>query len=302
MRNNTWKKAVISALTTILGLGVSGFLVTPNVKADSHQTQAQTALSSVNKIIAKSLTVDTQQFLTVKLYPHQHKNQNAVTLHFQNIPLLTFLDTPESSAIEKATKLAQRLDRLATQNIDANQITVSWNVETKDYSLKFQEEELIRLNNNVVLPDATRNKTYDALQATNRLRRLMGNAQPLTEVERKDIVQDNSKMENIAQAGVKGLRKAAQGIASWYGPGFHGRRTASGERFNQHSFTAAHRSLPFGTRVRVTNTRNGRSVIVRINDRGPHVRGRLIDLSAGAASAIGVKSSGTATISMQVLN
>lgn len=300
MRNNTWKKAVISALTTILGLGVSGFLVAPNVKADSHQTQAQTALSSVNNIIARSSTVNTQEFLTVKLYPHQYKNQSAVTLHFQNLPLLTFLDSAEHSAIEQATKLAQRLDQLATQNIDANKINVSWNSETKDYSLKFQQEEIIRINNNVILPDATRNKTHDALQATNRLRRLMGNAEPLTLVEGKQILKADSKMDNVAQAGVKSLRKAAQGIASWYGPGFHGRRTASGERFNQHALTAAHRSLPFGTRVKVTNTRNGRSVVVRINDRGPHVRGRILDLSAGAASAIGVR--GTATISMQVLN
>lgn len=302
MRNNTWKKAVISALTTILGLGVSGFLVAPNVKADSHQTQAQTAFSSVNNIIAKSSIVNIQEFLTVKLYPHQHKNKSAVTLRFQNIPLLTFLDSPEHSAIEQATKLAQRLDRLATQNIDANNINVSWNSQTKDYSLKFQQEELIRINNNVILPDATRNKTHDALQATNRLRRLLGNAEPLTQVQGKQIAQGDSRMDNLAGAGVKNLRKAAQGIASWYGPGFHGRRTASGERFNQHALTAAHRSLPFGTRVKVTNMRNGRSVVVRINDRGPHIRGRIIDLSAGAASAIGVKSSGTATISMQILN
>lgn len=302
MRNKTWKKAVISALTTILGLGTTGFFFTPNVKADSHQTQAHTALSSVNNVIARNSMTNTQEFLTVKLYPHQHKNRNAVTLHFQNLPLLTFLDNPEHSAIEQATKLAQRLDQLSSQNIDANTINVSWNSETKDYSLKFQQEELIRLNNNVILPDATRNKTHDALQATNRLRRLMGNAQPLTQVQGKQVVQADSRMDNLAGAGVKNLRKAARGIASWYGPGFHGRRTASGERFNQHALTAAHRSLPFGTRVKVTNLRNGRSVVVRINDRGPHIRGRIIDLSAGAASAIGVKSSGIATISMQVLN
>ena len=69
------------------------------------------------------------------------------------------------------------------------------------------------------------------------------------------------------------------GGASWYGPGFHGKRTASGERFNTHALTAAHRSLPFGSRVQVTNERTGRSVVVRINDRGPFVGGRVIDLS-----------------------
>jgi rare lipoprotein A len=89
------------------------------------------------------------------------------------------------------------------------------------------------------------------------------------------------------QAGTPAL--AQSGGASWYGPGFHGHRTANGERFNTHAFTAAHRSLPFGARVRVTNTDNGRSVVVRINDRGPFVGGRVIDLSQASARAIGIR-------------
>jgi rare lipoprotein A len=99
------------------------------------------------------------------------------------------------------------------------------------------------------------------------------------------------------QAGTKQVR----GIASWYGPGFHGRQTANGERFNQNEMTAAHRSLPFGTKVRVTNSNNGRSVIVRINDRGPYVGNRLIDLSAAAAQAIGLQSSGVGPVNIEIL-
>jgi rare lipoprotein A len=94
---------------------------------------------------------------------------------------------------------------------------------------------------------------------------------------------------------------SVQGWASWYGGKFHGRRTASGERYNQHGFTAAHRRLAFGTRVRVTNLRNGRSVIVRINDRGPYTRGRIIDLSSAAARQIGMKGRGTAKVRLEVL-
>ncbi len=78
------------------------------------------------------------------------------------------------------------------------------------------------------------------------------------------------------------------GKASWYGPGFHGRRTASGERFNTNDLTAAHKTLPFGTKVRVTNTKTGRSVVVRINDRGPYAHGRVIDLSKASARSIGI--------------
>ncbi len=89
---------------------------------------------------------------------------------------------------------------------------------------------------------------------------------------------------------------AQQGVASYYGPGFHGRRTASGERFNMHGLTAAHRSAPFGSRLKVTNLANGRTVVVRVNDRGPFTRGRMLDLSYGAAGAIGMKGAGTARV------
>lgn len=78
------------------------------------------------------------------------------------------------------------------------------------------------------------------------------------------------------------------GVASWYGGKFHGRQTASGEIYNQNALTAAHRSLPFGTKVRVTNAATGNSVVVRINDRGPFVGGRVIDLSRAAASELGI--------------
>lgn len=93
----------------------------------------------------------------------------------------------------------------------------------------------------------------------------------------------------------------SSGMASWYGGRFHGRKTANGERYNMNAMTAAHKTLPFGTRVLVTNTRNGRSVQVRINDRGPFVRGRIIDLSRAAASQIGVTSSGVAPVRVSVL-
>jgi rare lipoprotein A len=104
----------------------------------------------------------------------------------------------------------------------------------------------------------------------------------------------------LALCALPCLESAAQAeLASYYGQEFAGRRTASGERFNPNAMTAAHRTLRFGTRVRVTNSRNGRSVIVRINDRGPFVKGRAIDLSRGAARAIGMGSS--AHVRIQVI-
>ncbi len=86
------------------------------------------------------------------------------------------------------------------------------------------------------------------------------------------------------------------GVASFYGPGFHGRRTASGQVFNQNSLTTASRHLPFGTKIRVTNQANGKSVIVTSNDSGPFVPGRILDLSQGAFSRIASTSQGIASI------
>lgn len=93
---------------------------------------------------------------------------------------------------------------------------------------------------------------------------------------------------------------AAQcGVASWYGPGFHGKKAASGERFNQNALTAAHKSLPFGTSVKVTDQRTGKSIQVRINDRGPYVKGRIIDLSKAAATQLGIRGAGKGKVCIE---
>ena len=86
------------------------------------------------------------------------------------------------------------------------------------------------------------------------------------------------------------------GLASWYGPKFYGKKTASGEILQKHGFTAAHRTLPFGTMVQVRNLKNGKFVLVEITDRGPFVKGRIIDLSKDAAEAIGLKGIGRVSI------
>jgi rare lipoprotein A len=87
-----------------------------------------------------------------------------------------------------------------------------------------------------------------------------------------------------------------RGIASWYGPKFNGRLTASGERYDMNAFTAAHPSLPFGTKIGVRNTRTGREVVVRVNDRGPFSKNRILDLSYAAAKEVGVVGPGTASV------
>lgn len=92
------------------------------------------------------------------------------------------------------------------------------------------------------------------------------------------------------------------GVASYYGNEFQSRKTANGERFDQQKLTAAHRTMPFGTRVKVTNTRNGRTVVVRINDRGPFAKGRIIDLSSSAFRSIASLNAGVVPVRIEVLN
>ncbi len=89
-----------------------------------------------------------------------------------------------------------------------------------------------------------------------------------------------------------------RGTVSWYGGRFHGRRTASGERFDMYALTAAHPTLPFGTRIKVRRLDTGQEIEVRINDRGPHARGRILDLSRGAAQALGVLEAGESNVAL----
>jgi rare lipoprotein A len=104
----------------------------------------------------------------------------------------------------------------------------------------------------------------------------------------------------VAVAPAVQWRSYQTGIASWYGGRWHGRKTANGERYNQNTMTAAHRKLPFNTMVRVTNLSTGRSCVVRINNRGPYSRGRVIDLSVAAAKSIGSYSCGLSRVKLEV--
>ncbi|MFQ5914040.1 MAG: septal ring lytic transglycosylase RlpA family protein [Nitrospinota bacterium] len=103
----------------------------------------------------------------------------------------------------------------------------------------------------------------------------------------------------VPRKSARGFRQV--GIASWYGFSWALRRTASGERYNPYKMTAAHKTLPLTTPVRVTNLENGRSIVVRINDRGPFVRGRIIDLSYSAAEKLGFRKKGTARVRLEAL-
>ncbi len=295
----------------------------------------QTEVVKVGELHSQA-AIPVEEDVIAKIHTYESAGRQAATLYVRSIPVLTFFgsrpvttngtkmgeadthqkrpsrlsdeadetapsnvasaaNTVHNDAVWRATAVAARLNQLNRDNFNAEAIAVFWQQDCNCYSIKVNNEELVQINEKTILPDTTRNLAEDALQATNRLRRLMGNAPPLREIAGRPPVRA------VAQVSFGRIRFKISGIASWYGPGFHGNRSASGERYNQNAMTAAHRSLPFGTKVQVTNLNNGRSVIVRINDRGPFVRGRVIDLSAAAARVLGVMQSGVAPVRLEVL-
>jgi rare lipoprotein A len=226
----------------------------------------------------------------------------------------------DDDPVSKAGVLAARINQLIQNNVDASQITVSWQTGSNSlvnkraksksssdqqlgdrFMIKINGQELVEINQITRLADTTNNLAQDALQAANRLRRLIGNASPLKEIANLPSRTTNLLPKFPQEISFGGVKINFKGIASWYGYDGSSSATASGERFNPEALTAAHRSLPMGTKVRVTNTRNGRSVVVRINDRGPYIGGRIIDLSAAAARILGMMGSGIAPVQIEVL-
>ncbi|GAB4343424.1 MAG: hypothetical protein Fur0042_06450 [Cyanophyceae cyanobacterium] len=265
---------------------------------------------------------------------HAQQSTGNVILYVRDLPVMTFLGNPATAAssggaalasdalkpsaaaataetatgtaaLDRATAVAQQIEALYQQGLDASQIGYEWNSEDSRFWVTVEGDRLVAIDGATVLPEQTQNAAEDAWQVTNRLRRLLGGAAPIEPINQPPRPQRAAIDFNPPSPGVQvdGYRvvSSSMGHASWYGPGFSGRPTASGERFNPNDLTAAHRTLPFGTRVRVTYPRTGRSVVVRINDRGPFIRGRTIDLSAGAARQIGLYSSGVGQVQMEVL-
>jgi rare lipoprotein A len=267
-----------------------------------------------------------------KIEAHELNQQQAATLYIRNIPVLTFIKntnfdpkaitrptlqpikvgsysnqsylpnritpatqpTMANDPVSRASAVAAEINQLIRNNFDASTIQVRWDQQRQRYLIEVAGQELVSIDAQTILPDTTNDRATDALQATNRLRRQIGNAPPLNGIEGQPKL-------SIPDVATGFLFQRIEGWASWYGPGFDGGQTANGEIFNQYDLTAAHPSLPFGTKVRVTNKDNGQSVVVRINDRGPYAGGRVLDLSEGAAEAIGMIGSGVAPVQIDVL-
>lgn len=128
------------------------------------------------------------------------------------------------------------------------------------------------------------------------------NEKQFVEFAKADTIEDradtiNTELEDFVNKSAE----VATGVVSWYGDKFHGRKTASGEVYDKNELTAAHKTLPFGTKIRVTNIKNGKSVVVEINDRGPYAKARVLDLSKAAFNEIGHVNSGIMQVEYEVL-
>ena len=116
-------------------------------------------------------------------------------------------------------------------------------------------------------------------------------------LEKELSAEESKELEEV----IENAAMVSSGVVSWYGGKFHGRKTASGEVYDKSELTAAHKTLPFGTKVKVTNIRNGKSVVVEINDRGPYVKSRVLDLSQAAFNEIGHTNSGVMQVEYEIL-
>ncbi|MEM9244537.1 MAG: septal ring lytic transglycosylase RlpA family protein [Cyanobacteria bacterium P01_F01_bin.153] len=298
--------------------------ITPSESA-SLPSPSQALDGNVASTTRATTNVPTTAAVITKIYAHEIDDQDAVTLYVRDIPVLTFLanepadeDSASESAaasteseptpLERAKLVAQKLENLHGQLIQteaSSDIRLEWDSEDEQYWITAGDRPVVALDEWTTAVEPSSDLTSDLVQTTNRLRRLVYGAEPIQYTGSRSLTNPALALAAPAPApeAVAGgtVQSTQLGIASWYGGYFHGRRTASGERYNQNAMTAAHRHLPFGTRVRVVNLSNGQSTIVRINDRGPFIRGRIIDLSSAAAGQIGLRSMGIGRVRVEVL-
>jgi rare lipoprotein A len=261
-----------------------------------------------------SATENSGELFTIKSVPGHLSNViqvlpqslDSTSLYVNTVEVLRLSGTTaQGSSYKRVCAIASAL-RVSMLSNSGNAANIRINPKASN-SLLINNTPLLTVSAEAAkqLQDSPKNVT---LLFGNRLRAALGYNSlvlPVTEEVKKsaeaksaDADKDSDKGEK--KQAYKSTGRRYTGVASWYGPHFHGRKTASGKRFNMYAMTAAHRSLPFGTLVRVVNQTNHKTCIVQINDRGPYAHGRIIDLSKGAARAIDM--SGTAKVALEVIH
>jgi len=224
---------------------------------------------------------------------------NVTSLFVNGSEILRFHGTvAQMDSYKRVKAIADRLNRtLTTESASVN----SLHPQVKSASKNAASQAFISLGGETLATiDAVTAKAVQetpeklALLYSNRLRQALG-VTPMSDQDTKAYVANSSKPQ------YQGTGRTLTGMASWYGGRFNGRRAADGSRFNMNAMTAAHKTLPFGTMVKVINQRNQKSCLVKITDRGPYAHGRIIDLSRGAATALGMLGSGVTRVSVEIV-
>jgi rare lipoprotein A len=266
-----------SALWAIPLVSLISGAASPTIVTETfNQTISYTSLVAQQDqvLINKSLVVSNQPRYVIEFHA---KSTNEWLIMVNNQPAFLVKDLP--NAVIAATKLSMTMN---APDFDPNRLLPV--VVNGEYIGKYKNLILFKIPKSEVV-----NPSLNLTQWINNLRTTTG-AEPLT------LVEAQKQMYQLSATG-----EQIDGIASWYGPYFQGRQTASGEQFEQQDFTAAHPSLPFDTYLKVTNQQNGKSVVVRINDRGPYFGDRNLDLSHAAAIALNSDEVGVVPITAAIL-
>jgi rare lipoprotein A len=298
----------------------SSFPIAQATSQEIYDLQAPVVSTSTKSPLKIGIQTPERSAPQASIFVDEKKNQ--VIVYFDQLPLLTINPSKKETtalglevAESKALEITKQLNLLAWKPVEVSSLRVvqddegtrlvARNTALAASNAESRERTLWTLDKTMTVVSSAQSGQDQDLEATavtitNRVRSRFGLA-PIASVEKLNPIASASK---AAKKAAMSVLNSFQGGASWYGgngDGFQGRRTASGVTFNTYSMMAAHKSLPFGTRVRVTNVSNGKQVIVKIMDRGPYIGGRVIDLSKAAAQLLGMMGTGVARVRVDVL-
>lgn len=239
----------------------------------------------------------------------EENDQECASVTLNGKELITYRgETPAGSAEDRAENLADRLqDLLKGEKLDPSKLVPA--CEGQLAVIRVDGSSVVKLE----LPDGNKSSALEySFKLVNSIRSILGAQQipasfiKLAESQSPEqaltACLNHSALPSLNNIAPENFSPNFSGHASWYGGKFHGRRTSNGDRFDMHGLTAAHRTLPFGTKLLVMNRRTGATCVVHVNDRGPFVDDRVIDLSRGAAEKLNMLSSGVAMVDCMVIN
>jgi len=293
----TWKApsmpSVQPAVQPAVPVASDDLTATKSVSSDLSQAPlTPAAFGSLSPVLKVGTWQRHSQETTVTtLYEHQMDGQATTTVYLRDLPLVTFVERPGQTApLLKASSLAAQLNQLARANPSSQAVDLVYRDDR--YVITHNGQDFLKFDDTVLTMG--KDQASVALMVTNRMRRLLLDAPPLASAPQPPRPQQPSPLEQAVSTLVGMIPVQEQrGQASFY--------TFAPKSPSHGVMTAAHRHLPFGTLVRVTNLTNGKETVVKINDRGPFIPGRIIDLSYAAAQAIGMVQAGVVPVKVEVL-